>query len=115
MSTASGVGARGQNVVFRVVVGARESRARVPWYFAVTPALKLIRMTPLNVPMERRFSLRSFNPDRGKAYPNGKWIVLARFKDGYRPVGAWFLLLKAYATNAHGESMKPPGSLRCVL
>ena len=30
-------------------------------------------------------------------------IVLARFKDGYGPVGAWFLLLKTYATNAYGE------------
>lgn len=30
-------------------------------------------------------------------------IVLVRFKDGYGPVGAWFLLLKAYATNAYGE------------
>ncbi|MBI3430977.1 MAG: adenylyl-sulfate reductase subunit alpha [Hydrogenophilales bacterium] len=30
-------------------------------------------------------------------------IVLARFKDGYGPVGAWFLLLKAPATNAYGE------------
>jgi adenylylsulfate reductase, subunit A len=30
-------------------------------------------------------------------------IVLARFKDGYGPVGAWFLLLKAHATNAYGE------------
>jgi adenylylsulfate reductase subunit A len=30
-------------------------------------------------------------------------IVLARFKDGYGPVGAWFLLLKAYVTNAYGE------------
>jgi adenylylsulfate reductase subunit A len=30
-------------------------------------------------------------------------IVLARFKDGYGPVGAWFLLLKARATNAYGE------------
>ncbi len=30
-------------------------------------------------------------------------IVLARFKDGYGPVGAWFLLLKCYATNALGE------------
>src|ERR1700687_3041106 len=30
-------------------------------------------------------------------------IVLARFKDGYGPVGAWFLLLKAHATNAAGE------------
>ena len=29
--------------------------------------------------------------------------VLARFKDGYGPVGAWFLLLKSYATNAYGE------------
>ena len=30
-------------------------------------------------------------------------IVLARFKDGYGPVGAWFLLLKAFVTNARGE------------
>jgi adenylylsulfate reductase subunit A len=30
-------------------------------------------------------------------------IVLARFKDGYGPVGAWFLLLKSKATNAYGE------------
>lgn len=34
-------------------------------------------------------------------------IVLARFKDGYGPVGAWFLLLKAYATNAYGEKYEP--------
>ena len=31
-------------------------------------------------------------------------IVLTRFKDGYGPVGAWFLLLKSYATNAYGEA-----------
>jgi len=30
-------------------------------------------------------------------------IVLTRFKDGYGPVGAWFLLLKSQATNAAGE------------
>ena len=30
-------------------------------------------------------------------------IVLARFKDGYGPVGAWFLLLKSYVINAYGE------------
>ena len=30
-------------------------------------------------------------------------IVLCRFKDGYGPVGAWFLLLKSHATNAAGE------------
>ncbi|MHB8983467.1 adenylyl-sulfate reductase subunit alpha [Thiobacillus sp.] len=30
-------------------------------------------------------------------------IVLARFKDGYGPVGAWFLLLKTFVTNAYGE------------
>jgi len=30
-------------------------------------------------------------------------IVLARFKDGYVPVVAWFLLLKSYATNAYGK------------
>ncbi len=31
-------------------------------------------------------------------------IVLTRFKDGYGPVGAWFLLLKSHATNAAGEN-----------
>ena len=31
-------------------------------------------------------------------------IVLTRFKDGYGPVGAWFLLLKSHATNAAGAS-----------
>ena len=31
-------------------------------------------------------------------------LVVTRFKDGYGPVGAWFLLLKAVATNAAGES-----------
>jgi adenylylsulfate reductase subunit A len=31
-------------------------------------------------------------------------IVLARFKDGYGPVGAWSLLLKAPTTNAYGEN-----------
>ncbi|MBD5641609.1 MAG: adenylyl-sulfate reductase subunit alpha [Desulfovibrio sp.] len=30
-------------------------------------------------------------------------FVPARFKDGYGPVGAWFLLFKAKATNAQGE------------
>ena len=30
-------------------------------------------------------------------------FVPARFKDGYGPVGAWFLLFKAKATNALGE------------
>jgi len=30
-------------------------------------------------------------------------FVPARFKDGYGPVGAWFLLFKAKATNAAGE------------
>ncbi|OQW94928.1 MAG: adenylyl-sulfate reductase subunit alpha [Beggiatoa sp. IS2] len=31
-------------------------------------------------------------------------FVPARFKDGYGPVGAWFLLFKAKATNSLGES-----------
>ena len=30
-------------------------------------------------------------------------LVVTRFKDGYGPVGAWFLALKAKATNAYGE------------
>jgi adenylylsulfate reductase subunit A len=30
-------------------------------------------------------------------------LVVTRFKDGYGPVGAWFLLLKAVATNAAGD------------
>ena len=31
-------------------------------------------------------------------------FVPARFKDGYGPVGAWFLLFKSRATNAYGEN-----------
>jgi adenylylsulfate reductase subunit A len=31
-------------------------------------------------------------------------FVPSRFKDGYGPVGAWFLLLKSLATNASGEN-----------
>jgi len=31
-------------------------------------------------------------------------VVLARFKDGYGPVGAWFLLLGASDTNAYGDN-----------
>ncbi len=31
-------------------------------------------------------------------------FVPARFKDGYGPVGAWFLLFKSKATNAYGEN-----------
>ena len=30
-------------------------------------------------------------------------LVVTRFKDGYGPVGAWFLALKAVAKNAYGE------------
>ena len=30
-------------------------------------------------------------------------LIVTRFKDGYGPVGAWFLMLKANATNAYGE------------
>ena len=31
-------------------------------------------------------------------------FVPARFKDGYGPVGAWFLFFKAKATNTLGEN-----------
>jgi len=37
-------------------------------------------------------------------------IVLARFKDGYGPVGAYFLHLKTYTQNGLGESTSPSGS-----
>ena len=30
-------------------------------------------------------------------------IVLTRFKDGYGPVGAYFLHLKTYTENAYGD------------
>ena len=33
-------------------------------------------------------------------------LVVTRFKDGYGPVGAWFLLLKAVATNAAGDEFE---------
>lgn len=44
-------------------------------------------------------------------------IVLARFKDGYGPVGAWFLLLKAFATNAYGENYEAArlGELKALV
>lgn len=35
-------------------------------------------------------------------------FVPARFKDGYGPVGAWFLLFKAKATNYKGKTTAPP-------
>jgi adenylylsulfate reductase subunit A len=34
-------------------------------------------------------------------------IVLTRFKDGYGPVGAYFLHLKTYTENAYGEPYEP--------
>ncbi len=51
----------------------------------------------------------------GSTYTMAAWVgaemtmmenrfVPARFKDGYGPVGAWFLLFKSKATNALGES-----------
>ncbi|MBI4473641.1 MAG: adenylyl-sulfate reductase subunit alpha [Acidobacteria bacterium] len=33
-------------------------------------------------------------------------VVVARFKDGYGPVGMWFLLFKAVAKNAYGEEIE---------
>ncbi|HTT14581.1 MAG TPA: adenylyl-sulfate reductase subunit alpha [Thermoplasmata archaeon] len=33
-------------------------------------------------------------------------LVVTRFKDGYGPVGAWFLYLKAIATNGAGDSFE---------
>ena len=32
-------------------------------------------------------------------------FVPARFKDGYGPVGAWFLFFKAKATDSYGEGI----------
>src|SRR3546814_5502405 len=34
-------------------------------------------------------------------------IVLTRFKDGYGPVGAYFLHLKTYTQNAYGQDYEP--------
>ena len=53
-----------------------------------------------------------WNPGSGYAMTliaGGKLVLMenrfvpARFKDGYGPVGAWFLLFKAKASNAYGE------------
>jgi adenylylsulfate reductase subunit A len=33
-------------------------------------------------------------------------VVVARFKDGYGPVGMWFLLFKAISKNAYGEEIE---------
>lgn len=35
-------------------------------------------------------------------------LVQARFKDGYGPVGMWFLMMKAKAKNAYGEEYEGP-------
>ena len=40
-------------------------------------------------------------------------FVPARFKDGYGPVGAWFLLFKAKATNANGEDYMVKNKRTC--
>jgi adenylylsulfate reductase subunit A len=40
-------------------------------------------------------------------------IVLARFKDGYGPVGAYFLHLKTYTQNALGEEYESTWFPRC--
>ena len=39
-------------------------------------------------------------------------IVLTRFKDGYGPVGAWFLLFKPTRKTAMGRNTNPPGTTR---
>ena len=36
-------------------------------------------------------------------------IVLTRFKDGYGPVGAYFLHLKTYTRNGKGENYEKNG------
>ena len=37
-------------------------------------------------------------------------IVLTRFKDGYGPVGAYFLHLKTYTQNGYGEEYEEAGT-----
>ena len=59
----------------RLVPGVERGLAPTPWPRSAAPSSRM---------MENRF-------------------VPARFKDGYGPVGAWFLLFKAKAMNAAGE------------
>ena len=40
-------------------------------------------------------------------------FVPARFKDGYGPVGAWFLFFKAKATNAYRRGLHAPRTRTC--
>ena len=42
-------------------------------------------------------------------------IVLCRFKDGYGPVGAYFLHLKTYTQNANGENYEKNGMVNKEL
>ena len=41
-------------------------------------------------------------------------IVLTRFKDGYGPVGAYFLHLKTYTQNPMARNKSPNGSTSCA-
>ena len=53
--------------------------------------------------MERRFDLRHGAEAGAELTMMENRFVPTRFKDGYGPVGAWFLLFKSKATNAFGE------------
>ena len=54
-------------------------------------------------PVEQRLGLRAADPRRAKMTQMENRIVLTRFKDGYGPVGAYFLHLKTYTENAYGQ------------
>jgi Succinate dehydrogenase/fumarate reductase, flavoprotein subunit len=58
-------------------------------------------------PVEQRLCLRAADPVGAKMTQMENRIVLTRFKDGYGPVGAYFLHLKTYTQNAYGQDYEP--------
>ena len=54
--------------------------------------------------LEHWFSIRALMRVGAEMTQMENKLVVTRFKDGYGPVGAWFLALKAVATNAYGEN-----------
>ena len=59
--------------------------------------------TDLVRPVEQRLGLRAADPGGRQDDADGEPIVLTRFKDGYGPVGAYFLHLKTYTQNGYGQ------------
>src|SRR5262249_33832157 len=57
-------------------------------------------------PWDTRSRHKPALPATAPVAPQGHRPAVARFKDGYGPVGMWFLLFKAVLKNAYGESIE---------